>query len=152
MTFKKLSPRVAGDVLQGMFDQQDASREVPSKEAYFSTLAAFARMDFDIPESFESDGFLFQYGEIGDDFTVGITRQFEVVDDQEDYAYYLQVEAVYRWQMDEESREFGDHDEWWFRGSKMPFEEWFSDVQTQPVWMFLNSGRDCEFMIDEDEV
>ncbi|MFI9200680.1 hypothetical protein [Streptomyces sp. NPDC053048] len=115
-----------------------SDHEFPAIEQVLAAVRSFERIEFDVPDGMESDGFLFQYGEVNwfpdPTFTVGFVRQLELVDADGDHEGYSQVQIEYAYELDAELVSMGGGDSWCFRGDETPFDEWFEAVTRDPVW------------------
>ncbi|MGD9483638.1 hypothetical protein WDH52_10300 [Streptomyces sp. TRM70308] len=104
--------------MQNIIEQLRPSREVPTFQDVMTAVRSFAQVDFDVPTGPNSDGFLFQYGEVnwlsGPTFTVGFVRQMEFVDAEGEHEGYSQVQLEYRYPVDADLRSLESHSSWWF--------------------------------------
>ncbi|WP_367139661.1 MULTISPECIES: hypothetical protein [Streptomyces] len=118
------------------------------------TIRSFERVIFDVPDGADSDGFLFQYGEVNwfsdPTFTVGFVRQLELVDGEERSERYLQVQLEYRYLVDADLRSFESSNSWWFREGAVPFSEWFESVKRDPIWRVVREKIPVEFDISQE--
>ncbi|MFF1269498.1 hypothetical protein ACFVZE_27065 [Streptomyces anulatus] len=141
-------------VAQGVVDQLGSSREVPTAEGVVAAVNSFERINFDVPSGADSDGFLFQYGEVNwfpePTFTVGFVRQMELVDAEGEHEGYSQVQLEYRYLVDPDLRSLKSHNSWWFRDSGTPFEEWLELVKRDPVWRVIREKTPMEFDISQE--
>ena len=114
----------------------------------------FERIRFDVPANTDSDGFLFQYGEVNwfaePIFTVGLVRQMEVVDAEGEREGYSQVQLEYRYQVDADLRSLKSRTSWWFREGGMSFGEWMESVERDLVWGVVRGKVPVEFDISQE--
>ncbi|WP_432065285.1 hypothetical protein [Streptomyces sp. C10-9-1] len=119
-----------------------------------TAVRSFAQIDFDVPTGPDSDGFLFQYGEVNwfsePTFTVGFVRQMEFVDAEGEHEGYSQVQLEYRYPVDADLRSLESHSSWWFREGGMPFEEWLESVERDPVWQVVREKNPVGFDISQE--
>lgn len=91
-------------VVRGIVAQQVASREIPTVEEVMAVIRGFERIGFEVPVGGDSDGFLFQYGEVNwlsePTFVVGFVRQMEFVDVEGEHEGYSQVRLECRYHVD----------------------------------------------------
>jgi hypothetical protein len=141
-------------VVQGIVDQLGSSREVPTAEEVMATVRSFERIGFDVPTGADSDGFLFQYGEVNwfsePTFTVGFVRQMELVDAEGEHEGYSQVQLEYRYRVDADLRSLESRNSWWFRESGTPFDEWLESVKRDPVWSVVREKIPVEFDVSQE--
>ena len=141
-------------VVQDIVDQVGSSREVPTFEEVMSAVRSFERISFDVPTGTDSDGFLFQYGEVNwfaePTFTIGFVRQFEIVDVEGEHEGYSQVQLEYRYQSDADLRSLESHSSWWFHGGVTSFDEWLESVEQDPVWGITRGKVPVEFSTSQE--
>ncbi|KUM68816.1 hypothetical protein [Streptomyces curacoi] len=141
-------------VVQDIVDQLVPSREVPTVEEVIATVRSFERIGFEVPASADSDGFLFQYGEVNwfaePTFAVGFVRQMEIVDAEGDHEGYSQVQLEYRYRVDADLRSLQSRNSWWFREGGMSFDEWLESVRRDPVWGVVRDKVPVEFDVSQE--
>jgi hypothetical protein len=141
-------------VVQDIVDQVRSSREVPTVEEFMATIRSFDRIEFDVPTSTDSDGFLFQYGEVNwfaePTFAVGLVRQMEIVDAEGEHEGYSQVQLEYRYRADADLRSLQSRNSWWFRDGGTSFDEWIGSVERDPVWGAVRGKVPVEFDISQE--
>lgn len=141
-------------VAQGVVDQLGSSRAVPTVDEVMAVVNRFERIEFDVPSSADSDGFLFQYGEVNWfpelTFAVGFVRQMELVDVEGEHEGYSQVQLEYRYLIDADLRSFESHNSWWFRDGGVPFEDWLELVRRDPVWRVVREKTPLGFEISQE--
>jgi hypothetical protein len=141
-------------VVQDIVDQVGRSREVPTFEEVVATVRSFEQVEFDVPAGAESDGFLFQYGEVNwftePTFTVGFVRQMEIVDAEGEREGYSQVQLEYRYQVDADLRSPQSRNSWWFREGEMSFDEWLESVKLDPVWGIVRDKAPSGFDVSQE--
>ncbi|MFC7329056.1 hypothetical protein [Marinactinospora rubrisoli] len=124
------------------------------KEELIAVVRRFARIEFDVPDECEADGFLFEYTEAGwlayPAFIVGFTRQLEKVDIEGEHESYLQVQMELCFHMDPDFRELGSGTSWWFADEGRAFDEWIADVEDEPVWDVVRNKRILEFSLSQE--
>lgn len=144
------------DVVQGIVDELGLDQETPTAEQLAATIQNFERIEFDVPNSADSDGFLFQLGEVNwfsePTFTVGFVRQLEIVDSAGGHEGYSQVQIEYRYRVDKDLESLRDHTSWWFRGGEMSFGEWLDSMQHNLVWTVVRGKTPLDFAISQELV
>ena len=141
-------------VVQGIADQVGSSREDPTFEEVVATVRSFERIEFDVPTGADSDGFLFQYGEVNwfsePTFTVGFVSQMELVDAEWEHEGYSQVQLEYRYRVDADLRSLESYNSWWFRESGTSFDEWLESVKSDLVWGIVREKTPVEFDVSQE--
>lgn len=128
---------------------------IPEPAQVLTAVERFATVEFDVsPELPDQDGFLFEYTTIAGDtiFSLGITRQFEIVDADGDHERFVQLHCGYRLPVDPELTAEGHQADWWFRGGPEPFEAWFARVADHPIWRHLQRKVRSGFEIRQETV
>ncbi|GAA3927809.1 hypothetical protein GCM10023085_06240 [Actinomadura viridis] len=150
----KQQVEAAADIARGLLG------EVPSVSSPASGLTElvrrFALIEFDVPDSSDSDGYLFQYGEVNwfsePTFELSLVRQLEVVDLSGRWEAYVQVLFEFRYPLDEDLGSVDSHSEWWFPGNEMPFDLWLDSVDRSPIVGLLSGKTLREFVILQERV
>ncbi|MFG3659379.1 hypothetical protein [Streptomyces sp. NPDC047706] len=141
-------------VVQDIVDRVGSSREIPTVEEVVAAVQRFERIEFDVPAGADSDGFLFQYGEVNwfadPTFTVGFVRQMEIVDAEGDHEGYSQVQLEYRYQADAALRSLQSHNSWWFREGDTSFDEWLESVKREPIWGIVRDKSPSGFDVSQE--
>lgn len=141
-------------VVQDIVDQVGSSREAPTVEEVVTAVRSFQRIEFDVPAGADSDGFLFQYGEVNwfaePTFTVGFLRQMEIVDSAGDHEGYSQVQLEFRYQVDADLRSLQSYNSWWFPEGGMSFDEWLEVVKRDPVWGIVRDKYPSGFDVSQE--
>ncbi|WEH15703.1 hypothetical protein [Streptomyces sp. VNUA24] len=140
--------------MQDIVDQVGSSREVPTIEEVVAAVLNFERIEFDVPSGADSDGFLFQYGEVNwfaePTFTVGFVRQMEIVDAEGEHEGYSQVQLEYRYRADADLQSLQSHNSWWFREGGTSFDEWLESVKRDPVWGIVRDKAPSGFDVSQE--
>lgn len=141
-------------VAEGLLAQLAPEPGVPTFENFMSVIGDFQRVRFDVSEGADSDGFLFQYGQVNwfsePTFTVGFTRQMELVDAEGEHEGYSQVQLEYRYRVDDELRSLGSRSSWWFPGNGIAFDEWLESVKQDPVWQIAQGKAPVELDVSQE--
>jgi hypothetical protein len=144
--------------LGGFPSDEPAGGAVPPPARLFAAVQAFAELPFQVAEHLpEQDGFFFQYAAVKtyrDDvgFIMGIVRQFEAVDADDEHEGYSQMQAQYLFGPDPELAALGHHEDFWFAGGPEPFEQWFARITAHPAWRFVETKHPLEFEIYQEWV
>ena len=141
-------------VVEGLITQRTPGRRIPTFENLISVISDFRRIRFDISTDSDSDGFLFQCGEVNwfsePTFTVGFVRQMEVVDAEGGHEGYSQVQLEYRYRVDDELRSLESRNSWWFPESGISFDEWIESVKQEPVWRVVRRKAPVGFDVSQE--
>ncbi|MFD9195640.1 hypothetical protein ACFWCA_46480 [Streptomyces phaeochromogenes] len=141
-------------VAQGIVDQIGSIRGIPTAGEVMSAVHRFEQVEFDVPNSADSDGFLFQYGEVNwfpePTFVVGFVRQMELVDAEGNHEGYSQVQLEYRYKVDADLRSLEESNSWWFRCGGISFEEWLESVRQDPIWRVIQEKIPLEFDVSQE--
>ncbi|WP_261570969.1 hypothetical protein [Frankia gtarii] len=93
----------------------------------------YSLIDFDVPDSPDADGYLFQYGKAGwfsePTFVLSMVRQLEVVDPLGRHESYIQIQFELRYRLDDGLAALGSYSEWWFPVDGKRFEAWLETVE-----------------------
>ncbi|WP_218063622.1 hypothetical protein [Streptomyces sp. DI166] len=94
---------------------------------------SFGRRRFDTAPTPDSDGLLFQYGTYAFSgrpmFTVSLTRQFGVIDDDGEHDHYVQVHCELRYEPAPDLDALGRFDSWFFHDADAELDEWFTAMK-----------------------
>ncbi|MEU7527682.1 hypothetical protein AB0A74_18245 [Saccharothrix sp. NPDC042600] len=139
---------------QRIVDRQKSGHEIPTVGELVEAVRSFERIEFDVPSCTDSDGFLFQYGEVSwypePTFTIGFVRQLELAGPEGEPEGYSQVQLEYRYRVDAHLRSLGDHNSWWFREGGTPFADWLESVAADPVWRVVHDKAPVKFDISQE--
>lgn len=134
----------AESLLRGIIDTRLGVRENLPIEELVGAIRDFWAIEFDVRQSDDSDGFLFQYGRASwlelPTFVCGFTRQFEIFEGDE-HECYSQVSVEYQYPLGDDLRAVGGRETWWFYRSGVPFDEWLRDILLDSIWLELR-GRE----------
>jgi hypothetical protein len=143
----------AAEVARGALDEAGSSQDIPSAGKPIAAVRRYERIEFDVSDGADSDGFLFQYGVVNwfaePTFTLGFVRQLEMVDTGGEHEAYLHVQLEYRYRVDADLESQSAHS-WWFRGQQDPFEEWLGRVERDPIWGLVGGKTSTEFDVSQD--
>jgi hypothetical protein len=142
-------------VARGLFGCRVGDDASPSWAQFVDAIRDFERVDFDVPEAADADGFLFQLGPASwlpePTFILGVTRQLEVVDSHGEHGSYLQVAMDFHFALDSDLEAVGSRSVWWFRGGGDDFSAWLESVNRDPIWQVVSIKPLGGFVISADE-
>ncbi|WP_131737202.1 hypothetical protein [Actinomadura roseirufa] len=114
----------------------------------------FADFEFDVPNTADADGFIFQYGAANwfsePTFVLSIGRQFEVVDADGQYEHFLQVHFEFRYPLDDALEAARDHAEWWFPEDGPSFDSWLENIESSPIAAITALREPRDLVVVED--
>ncbi|MGE7386913.1 hypothetical protein ACQKM2_15670 [Streptomyces sp. NPDC004126] len=115
----------------------------------------FGRRRFETTPTPDSDGLLFQYGTYAFSgrpmFTVDLTQQFDVSDDDGEHAHYAQVHCELRFGPAPDLDALGSFDSWFFHDADEDLEEWFAAMADR-LGPLLLDRTPCETDLYEETV
>ncbi|MFB7116172.1 hypothetical protein [Streptomyces sp. NPDC056190] len=134
---------------------QRALAGVGTEDAWQAFLR-FGRRLFDVSDAADADGILFQYGTYSFDgpatFTVDLTRQFEVVDDDGDHDHYVQVHCEIRYGSERALEALGSFDSWFFHNAGADLEEWARELTERSAWTTVRTLTPTEIRVFQERV
>ncbi|GAA4670852.1 hypothetical protein GCM10023347_25820 [Streptomyces chumphonensis] len=146
----------AQSVLLSIVDELTSGSGVPNFQDAMDAIASFARVQFDVPNESDSDGFLFQYGEVNwysePVFAVGFVRQMEIVDAGGEHEGYSQVQLEYQYSVDASLSSLASHSSWCFYEDEARFGEWLGLVKRDSVWNAIREKKLVNFCISQESV
>lgn len=145
----------AVEVARQSFATQTRVIDRPSRREFFDAVRRFEQVGFEVPETGDSDGFLFQWGPANwlpePAFIIGVTRQLEKVGPDGEHEAYLHIDMAFNYALDHELDSLGVGSSWWFRSSGSDFSIWMDAVERDPIWQLVDSKTMREFAISSDE-
>lgn len=116
----------------------------------------FGRRLFDVADTPDADGLLFQYGTYAFDgpptFTLDLTRQFEICDSHGDHDHYVQVHCNLRYGLSPALEALGGFDSWFFHGAGDDLEEWAQGLTERAAWTTIHRIRPAEVRVYQEQV
>ncbi|WP_240450119.1 hypothetical protein [Streptomyces sp. S1] len=142
-----------GDAVRVLEGELEAGMDA---EDTWRAFLRFGRRLFDVPDTPESDGLLFQYGTYAFDgppaFRLDLVRQFEIVDGEGAYDHYVQVHCELRYEPVPALEDLGAFDAWFFHGTGEDLDEWAARLAERPVWEALRPFGPVEARVYQERV
>ncbi|MCX5129806.1 hypothetical protein [Streptomyces sp. NBC_00347] len=111
---------------------RSATTELTTRAAWLAWVR-FAQHRFGAEPSPESDGLLVQYGTYAFTgrpmFTLDLTRQFGVNDDDGEHDHYVQVHCELRYEPEPALDAAGSFDSWYFHDTDADLDQWFAAME-----------------------
>jgi hypothetical protein len=146
----------AAGLLEGELGSgQRALDELVTEDCWLAFLR-FGRRLFDVSDTPDADGLLFQYGThaFGDprEFTLDLTRQFEISDNDGDHDHYVQVHCELRYRLAPALESLGSFDSWFFHDAGDDLEEWVQGLTERAAWATIRRLRPTEIRVYQEQV
>lgn len=136
-----------------------APNGISSASSALEIFASYGRENFDLPDSPEVDGMLFQEGIRSFTgrplFTVSFVRQFDRLDADGKHLEYYHVRIELLYEATEAFRSLPKRKLWWFRedaGSSDGLEGWVLEIRADPSWNVIERAIPLESSIRGEEV
>lgn len=111
---------------------RSAATESTTRSAWLA-FTRFGRQRFETAPTPDSDGLLFQYGTYAFSrrpmFTVDLTRQFDISDDDGEHDHYVQVHCELRYEPRPALDALGSFDSWFFHDADVDLDHWFAVME-----------------------
>ncbi|WP_198545900.1 hypothetical protein [Actinacidiphila yeochonensis] len=128
----------------------------PVTEDVWLAFLRFGRRPFLVPEVPDADGLLFQYGTYAFDgvptFTLDLTRQFEVCDNDGDHDHYVQVHCELRYGCAPALEALGSFNSWFFHDAGDGLEAWVQGLTRRTAWTVIHRLRPAETRVYDERV
>ncbi|MFE9923683.1 hypothetical protein ACFYQA_19490 [Streptomyces sp. NPDC005774] len=125
-------------------------------EAAWLAFLRFGRRLFDVPDTTDADGLLFQYGTYSFNgpvrFTLDLARQFEVADSDGDHDHYVQVHCELRYRPAPALQALGSFDSWFFRGGGDELDEWAQGLGRRADRATIRRFKPVEIRVYQERV
>ncbi|MFF9908977.1 hypothetical protein [Streptomyces sp. NPDC013457] len=129
----RLRMEEALDVLRAELKVERSAKSKLTTRAAWLAFMRFARRRFATAPTPDSDGLLLQYGTYAFSgrpmFTMDLTRQFDISDDEGDHEHYVQVHCELRYECDPVLDALGSFDSWFFHDADADLDEWFAAME-----------------------
>ncbi|MEV8534693.1 hypothetical protein [Streptomyces sp. NPDC051211] len=116
----------------------------------------FGRLLFDVPDTPDTDGLLFQYGPSSFDgpptFTLDLTRQFAIADSDGDHDHYVQVHCELRYRPAPALQALGSFDSWFFHGGGDDLDAWAEGLSKRAAWATIRTLKPAEIRVYQEQV
>ncbi|MGW3631424.1 hypothetical protein ACWD7F_14835 [Streptomyces sp. NPDC005122] len=134
---------------------RQALADLDTEGAWFAFLR-FGRRLFDVPETPDADGLLFQYGTYSFDgppaFTLDLTRQFETADSAGGHDHHVQVHCELRYGPVPALRALGSFDSWFFHGGGDDLDEWAAGLSARTSWATIRACKPAGIRVYRERV
>ncbi|WKU42600.1 hypothetical protein Q3V23_00090 [Streptomyces sp. VNUA116] len=128
----------------------------PVPEDVWLAFLRFGRRLFQVPDTPDADGLLFQYGTYAFDgpatFTLDLTRQFEVSDSDGDHDHYVQVHCELRYGLTPALEALGSFHSWFFHDAGADLEEWAQVLTERAAWTAIRKLKPTEIRVYQEQV
>lgn len=142
------------DVLRAELEVGRSTKTELTTRATWLAFMRFARQRFATAPTPDSDGLLFQYGTYAFSgrpmFTVDLTRQFDISDDEGEHEHYVQVHCGLRYECEPVLDALGSFDSWFFHDANADLDEWLAAMERQLE--LLLARRPSEIDVYEEPV
>ncbi|MFF4828387.1 hypothetical protein [Streptomyces sp. NPDC001312] len=116
----------------------------------------FGRRLFDVPDTPDADGLLFQFGTYAFDgpptFTLDLVRQFGISDRDGDHDHYVQVHCELRYGLAPALEALGSFDSWFFHGAGDELGEWAERLTERAAWTTIRTLQPAEIRVYQEQV
>ncbi|MEU6647119.1 hypothetical protein ABZ863_31945 [Saccharomonospora sp. NPDC046836] len=133
--------------------EQRALDDLVTEDLWLAFLR-FGRRLFDVSDTPDADGLLFQYGTHAFDgppaFT--LTRQFEISDSNGDHDRHLQVHCELRYGLALALEALGSFDSWFFHDAGDDLEEWAQGLTERAAWATIHRLKPTEIRVYQEQV
>ncbi|MFJ9080080.1 hypothetical protein ACIRO3_33320 [Streptomyces sp. NPDC102278] len=125
-----------------MAAERSTTTELTTRAAWLAWVR-FAQQRFDTAPTPDSDGLLFQYGTYAFSgrsmFTLDLTRQFDINDDDGEHDHYVQVHCELRYEPESALEAGGSFDSWFFHDTDTDLDQWFAAMESR-LELLLDRG------------
>jgi hypothetical protein len=116
----------------------------------------FGRRLFDVPDTPDADGLLFQYGTYSFDgsptFALDLTRQFEIADSHGEHDHYVQVHCELRYGLAPALRTLGSFGSWFFHDAGDELREWAQGLSERAAWRTIRTLKPTQTRVYKERV
>jgi len=129
--------------------------DLTTEEAWLAFLR-FGRQLFDVSDTPDADGLLFQYGTYSFDgrrwFTLDLVRQFEICASDGEHDHYVQVHCELRYALTPALEGLGRFDSWFFHDAGEDLEGWSRSLTERDAWTTIKTLRPTEIRVYRERV
>ncbi|MER7951861.1 hypothetical protein ABTY59_31135 [Streptomyces sp. NPDC096079] len=116
----------------------------------------FGRRLFDVPDAPDADGLLLPYGTHAfggpREFTLDLTRQFEISDSNGDHDRYVQVHRELRYGPAPALKALGSFDSWFFHDAGDDLDDRAQALTERAAWATIRRLRPTENRVYQEQV
>ena len=131
---------------------QDAGGEADDFMAWWRAFTRFATE----PVESASDGLLFQAGTYSftgsEKYTVGFVRQFEVVDEDNEFEYYVQLQCEFLYEPNADLRALGSYNLWCFPSDGDSIDDWVGAVEARIEFQTAQRLAPTSVTVEQEQV
>ncbi|MGW1467083.1 hypothetical protein ACWCPT_22400 [Streptomyces sp. NPDC002308] len=153
---RRLSMGEAVGLLRGELRSGQRALDDLVTEDFWLAFLRFGRLLFDVPDTPDADGLLFQYGTYSFDgppeFTLDFTRQFEISDSDGDHDHYVQVHCELGYGLAPALEALGSFDSWFFHDAGDDLEEWAQELTGGAAWATIHGTKPAEIRVYQEQV
>lgn len=145
----------AADLLRAQMRVGHLSSPTTTEDAW-SAFARFGRLRFSTADSPDVDGLLFQYGVYAFDgpeaFSLDLTRQFDVLDDEGDHDHFVQVHCELVYEPVPALAALGNFSSWFFHDSGDDLERWLAAFTARDAWAVIREHSPVKIEVYRETV
>ncbi|MDQ0604990.1 hypothetical protein QF037_009335 [Streptomyces canus] len=135
--------------------EQQTFTDLDTEDAWLAFLR-FGRRLFDVADTADADGLLFQYGIYSFDgpatFTLDLARQFEIADSDGNHDHYVQVHCELRYGPAPALQALGSFHSWFFHGAGDNLDEWAEELSARAAWTTIRPLRPTDIKVYQEQV
>lgn len=121
------------DLLRAELEFGRSTKTELTTRAAWLAFTRFGRQRFATATTPDSNGLLFQYGTYTFSgrpmFTVDLTRQFDISDDDGEHDHYVQVHCELRYECEPALDALGSFNSWFFHDTNADLDEWLAAME-----------------------
>lgn len=125
-------------------------------EDFWLAFLRFGRRRFDVPDTPDADGLLFQYGTHAFEgpraFTLDLTRQFEISDSGGDHDHYVQVRCELGYGRAPALEALGSFGSWFFHDAGDDLDAWAQRLTERAAWTKIRSLKPTRIRVFQEQV
>jgi hypothetical protein len=154
----------AANIAEGLLSKI-SSNDIPSPDEFIDLVRQFAETRFDLPDTPDRDGLLFEYLPVilPSSFQISCMRQFivllddddniiiEGIGDDESVMRFTQIHFTYNYPIDSSLEDVKGKVGWWWFDEGVPFNEWLRNVRGSPVWRAVADMKASGFTIRQKD-
>ncbi|MFJ5707332.1 hypothetical protein [Streptomyces sp. NPDC093105] len=155
-----MAQRALVDQAEGLFEMElragrQTLADLTTEEAWLAFLR-FGRQLFDVSDTPDTDGLLFQYGTYSFDgprsFTLDLARQFEISDGNGEHDHYVQIHCELRYGPIPALEALGNFDSWFFHDAGEDLDEWSRSLTERTAWTTIRTLQPGEIRVYRERV